>query len=245
MEQLFDITGEPATPETLYSNFLWPVAPSARPAVCVNMVMSLDGKITIGDPGDNAQGLGGPMDQTLMRRIQQRAECVIIGATTLRAGRIAYPPSLTRAVVTASGDLPLRHSFFTSAQAPVYVFTGSTAPVELEQAVPDTTHVIRHPHPTVDLISALAWLRAHGIQRLLCEGGGALNYAMFRDNLVDELFLTLAPKIKGGENIRTPVEGEGLPRERVGRMTLVSVYTHDGELYLRSRSGERFAMDRS
>ncbi len=239
MERLFDITGELTTPETLYSNFQWPAAPADRPAVCINMVMSLDGKITIGNPGDAAQGLGSPMDQILMRRIQQQAECVIIGASTLRAGHIAYPPSLARAVVTASGQLPLQHSFFTSSQAPVFVFTGSEAPADLERSVPGNAHIIRQQHPQVDLTKALAWLRTQRIERLLCEGGGTLNYAMFRDNLVDQLFLTLAPKIKGGEHIRTPVEGDGLPRERVGELTLVSVYTHDGELYLRYRANTR------
>jgi riboflavin biosynthesis pyrimidine reductase len=58
---------------------------------------------------------------------------------------------------------------------------------------------------------------------------------MFVAGLIDEWFLTLAPKVKGGRHIPTTVEGDGLPREQVVRLELVSVYENEGELYLRYR----------
>jgi len=63
----------------------------------------------------------------------------------------------------------------------------------------------------VDLQAALRWLAArHRVRRLACEGGAALNEAMFRAGLVDELFLTVCPVLFGGRTAPTLAEGRGV-----------------------------------
>jgi riboflavin-specific deaminase-like protein len=58
---------------------------------------------------------------------------------------------------------------------------------------------------------AFRWLRRKwGVRRLLCEGGGALNGTLFHADLVDELHLTLCPKIFGGRNAPTLADGPGV-----------------------------------
>ena len=69
---------------------------------------------------------------------------------------------------------------------------------------------------------------------LLCEGGGTLNEQLLRKSLVDEIFLTLAPKLKGGAHLHTIMEGTGFPVGQYAQCRLMSVYEHEGELYLRS-----------
>jgi len=60
---------------------------------------------------------------------------------------------------------------------------------------------------------ALRWLRAQwGVKRLLCEGGGELNDALFRAGLVDELHLTVCPKVFGGRTAPTIADGLGFPK---------------------------------
>jgi len=62
----------------------------------------------------------------------------------------------------------------------------------------------------VDFPTALRWLhRAWNVQRLLCEGGGELNDALFRAGLVDELHLTLCPRVIGGRLAPTIADGLG------------------------------------
>ena len=92
------------------------------------------------------------------------------------------------------------------------------------------------PGQTIDLPAALRKLRQErGIRYLLCEGGATLNDALLRAGLANELFLTLAPKLKGGAAVPTTVTGEGFPPGRFLALTLLSLY-HDGdELYLRYR----------
>ncbi|MER3474956.1 MAG: hypothetical protein C4335_13240 [Armatimonadota bacterium] len=239
MRCLLDLTGENHTAETLYRRIQFPPAPPERPYVFVNMVSTLDGKITLGEVGDTASGLGSPMDQVLMKRLQQNAQAVIIGASTLRAGHVAYPASLWRAVVTTSGNIPTDSRFFTEATGKTVVFTTEQMPEAQRQILQEIAHVVVCGTDRVNLTHALYFLRRQiGIERLLCEGGGALNFEMFAEGLVDEWFLTLAPKVKGGSHIPTTVEGEGLPRERVVLMQIVSIYEHENELYLRYRRRE-------
>lgn len=236
MRCLLDLTGENHTEKTLYRQVQFPPAPSDRPYVFVNMVSTLDGKITLGEVGDTAAELGSPMDQTLMKRLQGSAQAVIIGASTLRAGHVSYPPSLWRAVVTASGNIPVDNRFLTEAAEKTVVFTTERMPETQRRFLQETAHVVVCGTDRADLNHALYFLRRQiGIERLLCEGGGTLNFEMFAEGLVDEWFFTLAPKVKGGSHIPTSVEGAGLPRERVVRMQIVSVYEHEGELYLRYR----------
>jgi len=49
------------------------------------------------------------------------------------------------------------------------------------------------------------------------------------------VFLTLAPKVKGGAHLPTMVDGAGLPRERVAEFELLSAYLEGSELFLRYR----------
>ena len=59
----------------------------------------------------------------------------------------------------------------------------------------------------------MRWLRAKWkVRRLLCEGGGELNGALFRAGLVDELHLTIAPVILGGNRAPTIADGRGFRR---------------------------------
>jgi riboflavin biosynthesis pyrimidine reductase len=48
------------------------------------------------------------------------------------------------------------------------------------------------------------------VKRLLCEGGGALNEALFRAGVVDELYLTISPVIFGGRDAPTLADGKGI-----------------------------------
>lgn len=236
MRCLMDLTGENHTEDSLYQQLRFAPAPLDRPVVFINMVSTLDGKLTLGEVGDNAKGLGSAFDQVLMKRIQTNAQGVIIGANTLRAGRITYPAVLWRAVVTASGDVPVSARIFTEAPGKAVVFLTESVAGDVRKALEQVAQVVVCGETRVDLRRALLYLRKElGVERLLCEGGGALNFEMFAAGVVDELFLTLAPKVKGGSHIPTIVEGRGLLREQVVVMQLLSVYEHNGELYLRYR----------
>jgi riboflavin biosynthesis pyrimidine reductase len=88
------------------------------------------------------------------------------------------------------------------------------------------------PDGRVDLTALLRSLREEGIRALLCEGGPTLHGALQAAGLVDELFLTVAPKLVGGEAPRI-VEGDVLPE--AAELELAWLLEQDGELFARYR----------
>jgi riboflavin biosynthesis pyrimidine reductase len=236
LERLFDTSGSVIAAADLYTTLIPPAIPADRPYVYVNMVSTIDGKIVIGKPGGTAAGLGGPTDQALFRRVQNAVGAILIGASTVRAGSVIYPLEKLRFVVSGSGDLPLSNRFFTDAPDAAYVLAPDSLPTEQRERIEASTQLLTFGEESVDLAAALHWMRhERGVETLLCEGGASLNSQMLHAGLVDELFLTFAPKIKGGSEISTIVSGEAFPPGQFLAASLLSVYHDQDELYLRYR----------
>ncbi len=82
----------------------------------------------------------------------------------------------------------------------------------------------------IDFRSALRWLHEKwGVKRLLCEGGGDLNDAMFRAGLVDELHLTVCPKVFGGRDAPTIAEGMGFRKLSLAAQFQLKSSRHIGD----------------
>jgi riboflavin biosynthesis pyrimidine reductase len=88
------------------------------------------------------------------------------------------------------------------------------------------------PDGRVDLSALLQSLREEGVEALLCEGGPTLHGSLQAAGLVDELFLTIAPKLSGGGVPPRILEGE---LDDVVPLELVWLLEEDGELFARYR----------
>jgi riboflavin biosynthesis pyrimidine reductase len=125
-------------------------------------------------------------------------------------------------------ELPWDAGLFTDGDGEVVIFTASEDEPP-KTATPVT--VVRHPDG-VDLDRALEWLlNERGIRSVLCEGGPTLHGRLREGGLADELFLTIAPKIAGGEGPRV-LEG-ALPD--VDQVELAWLLESEGELFARYR----------
>jgi 2,5-diamino-6-(ribosylamino)-4(3H)-pyrimidinone 5'-phosphate reductase len=216
--------------EPVYDRLSFPPAPSGRPYVFVNMVTTIDGKILSGGRDEPVADLGSPTDHATMRRIEEAADAVLIGAGSLRATPgLWYPARLKRYVATESGRVDPLARFFFDAPERAWVVAPAQA------AVPEGLQSIRSTAP-VDWRAVLATLKTdHMVDRLLVEGGSELNAALLGLDLVDELFWTVAPKVKLGRDVPTYADGEPLPRGALLTFTLLSVHQKDDELFLRYR----------
>lgn len=218
----------------------WESPRGERPAVAMNFAATVDGRATIA-------GVSGPIgstvDTAMLAGLRTRFDAVMIGAGTMRAERYGRLVSKdeTRGrrrraglldeplMVIVSGrlDLPWDAPLFTEGGR-VLLFTAS------EAEPPDTAaslEVVRH-EGFVNLVEALRQLRQErGIRALLCEGGPGLHGELEGGGLVDDLFLTIAPKLSGGEAPRI-VEGK-LPA--VAELELAWLLEEDGELFARYR----------
>lgn len=207
----------------IYTSLTFPAAGAERPYIAINMVATIDGKIITGERDEPVIDLGSKLDHRLMKRIESAFDAVILGAQTLRAAKKSWNPKVeTRIVVSGSGDLPYDSCFFTGTAI-------VASPNEIE--VPEGTQTLRFE----SIPSLIALLRERGIERLLLLGGSSLNSQFFQLGLVDEIFLTVAPKIKLGAETPTIADGEPLPRERIQNYSIVEQHRVGDELFVRYR----------
>lgn len=217
--------------ETPYPVLEFPInsAPKDRPYVFINMVSTVDGKIITGKRGEPVQDLGSKTDHIAMREIQSVADGVLIGANSQRSSDlITYPESLLRFVVSRSGNLLFESRFFRDDPKKVIVLQPAGASFEVPEGVRILTF-----ETFVD--AAKRMKEDFGVQRLLIEGGSDLNAQWIAAGLVDELFLTLAPKVKLGKDTPTYADGTALERNEVKSLALISEKRIGDELFLRYR----------
>jgi riboflavin biosynthesis pyrimidine reductase len=226
MRRLLPDPGPTTVEEQLDSYRPWEETRDGRPFVAMNFAVTVDGRATIG-------GVSGPIgsetDTAMLAGLRTRFDAVMIGAGTMRAEQYG-PLSGDRLLVIVSGslDLPWDAPLFADGGAGALVFTASDAePPQTASAL----RVVRH-EGAVDIGAALRHLREeHGVRAVLSEGGPRLHAEMQAADLVDELFLTTAPKLAGGAAPRI-LEGE-LPE--VERLELAWLLEEDGELFARYR----------
>jgi 2,5-diamino-6-(ribosylamino)-4(3H)-pyrimidinone 5'-phosphate reductase len=233
-------------PETVYAALDWSGPLEERPYVALNMVCTLDGRAAV---GGRAAGIGSPTDRLLMRQLRARADAVMVGAGTLRVEALTptVPASYVAArlargqaaqplgvLVSGSGRLPLARSYFTRADFARVLITSAAGAAALDPATAAGLRFVVAGEATVDLPLALAALRHDlGVRWLLCEGGPTLNHGLLAAGLVDELFLTVAPKLVGGPG-PTIVGGAPFADPAPG-LRLLTLHVDADELYLRYR----------
>jgi riboflavin biosynthesis pyrimidine reductase len=224
MRRLLPDPGPITVSEQLEGYRPWEEPHDERPLVAMNFAATVDGRATIeGRSGP----IGSAVDTEMLVGLRTRFDAVMIGAGTMRAERYA---AMERPLVIVSGrlDLPWEAPLFSGGEGRVIVLTATEAEPP-ETATP--IELIRHPG-AVDFKQALRQLRhEYGVKTLLCEGGPQVHEQLQADGLVDDLFLTIAPKLSGGEAPRI-LEG---PLPRVAELELVWLLESEGELFARYR----------
>jgi riboflavin-specific deaminase-like protein len=244
VRRLLPEPGETTVAEQLAALDLKPLALPDRPYLVLNFASTLDGRATI----DGKSGpIGSRTDMEMLQRLRTRVDAVMIGAGTMRAeryGRMVSDPALRAyrertglthdplaVIVSNRLELPWDAPLFADGGGRVVVFTASEEEPP-ETATPVT--IVRH-EGGVELAEALRWLLTErGIRSVLCEGGPILHGRLREEGLADELFLTIAPKLAGGEGPRI-LEG-ALPD--VIELELAWLLEADGELFGRYRVPE-------
>jgi riboflavin-specific deaminase-like protein len=211
-----------------------------RPYVVANMVSSADGRAAI---AGRASGIGSKADRLVMRNLRAGVDAVMVGASTLRAERLSLGldetsdgPQPLAVVLTASGDVPLDANLVSREDQRVLVISTEATRSALAERLAGRSEVLgvpATPDGYPDPAEALRVLRTqYAVERLLVEGGPSLNRALISGGLVDELFLTVAPKLFGaGPTDATTIIAGALPAPV--SLRLLSVHLVADELFLR------------
>jgi len=196
------------------------------PQLRLVLAVSLDGRLAPAEGG--AAQLGGAGDRRVLEESLAWADGCLIGAETLRLHgstclihapdlleqrRLAgCPPQPVALVVSRSGRIPSELNVFRQPLERWLVAPASCAspPGHPSDRVPDQPpeqaqgfqrHIPLEPWPR--LLSGLA---AEGLARLLVLGGAQLAASLLREDLIDELQLTLCPQVLGGPHGWVPLQ---------------------------------------
>ncbi len=179
-------------------------APADRPYVVLKYAQSLDGRIATGT-GDS-RWISGEPERRLSHALRAACDGVMVGVETV----LRDEPQLTVRMV--SGASPARIVLDSTLRVPddaaVLGPASATTIVTTERSDPARRAALRErgvrvevvpaaADGRVDLLAALASLRAGGIQSLLVEGGARVITALLAAGVVDRIIVAVAPVILG------------------------------------------------
>lgn len=213
-----------------------------RPYTVLNFVASADGRVAF---QGRSRALSDAADRELFHGLRERVDAILVGTGTLRVeryGRLVRDPERRHrrtasglapeplaCIITRSGEVPTDIPLFADRGSRVVVFT----PGPIDTAALDAqVDVVRVDPGELTLTTMLRRLRSDfDVRTLLCEGGPTLFGALLQEDLVDELFLSVAPKLVGGGG--APTIASGPPLTDLRELSLIWALEQGSALYLR------------
>jgi riboflavin-specific deaminase-like protein len=227
-----------------------PARPLPRPFVTANFAVTWDARIST--RRGTSSDFSSPRDKRRLLEIRAPCDAVLASVKTvatdniamglpdpaLRAarakrGQSAYP---LRVLLTNSGRIDPALRIFQHTFSSIVIFSTTRMPAQVRRTLAPKADLWLHDAATVNLAAMLATLRAeYAVKRLVCEGGSRVFRALLAEELVDELHLTLAPRIFGGHAAPTltGISEQFLPSSTGLRLRSMEVI--DGECFLRYR----------
>jgi len=222
---------------------------SMRPFVFINVATTVDGKLA--PENRKFVPFGSKRDLDLLYELRARADAALMGARTVDSAPGHYGPGPAkyrrmrikrglpeynlRVIVSGRGTLSPRADIFRYRFSPIIVLTSARASVRnLRQLREVADDVEIFGDKEMDFKAAFHWLeRKWHVKKLLCEGGGELNTALIRQNLVDEIYVTICPLIFGGRSAPTMADGAGVHSvEEATRLKIKTMERIGQELFL-------------
>jgi riboflavin-specific deaminase-like protein len=217
-------------------------APIDRPYAIVNFVASADGHAAY---RGRSRWLSDDADREIFHGLREHVDAILVGTGTLRTeryGRMIRDPERRQrraasglapdpiaCVFSRSGDIPTSIPLFDDPSSRIVVFTPSALDTS---GLGAQVEVVRLGPDELTLTTMMRRLRsAYDVRSLLCEGGPTLFGALLQEDLVDELFISLAPKLTGGGTAPAITSGPELAELR--RLDLRWALELGNSLYLR------------
>ena len=189
----------------------------SKPHVILSAAISVDGKIAT-RTGDSK--LSSKQDSVRLHKLRSKVDAIIVGKNTI----LQDNPLLTvrhttgknpiRIVLDSKGDISLKSKILqTSDEVPTIIAVSKKiTKSNLQKLSKFPVEVIITGKNTVNLKSLLKKLSDKNITTILVEGGGTINWEFIKQNLFDELIITLSPYLIGGNNAISFVQGNGFDK---------------------------------
>lgn len=219
-----------------------------RPFVTANFAITADGRISTRN--HTPANFSSKRDKRRLVEIRATCDAVMASAKTVafdnmtmglpaeelrearvQKGKAPYP---TRVLLTNSGRISPELKLFTKDFSPIVIFSTEQMPPEIREALAAKAALHLHSGKRVNLHEILRTLRSeYRVKRLVCEGGAQIFRALLEANLVDELHLTITPRIFGGKRAPTLTGLAGEYLSAGSRLQLREFSPIEGECFLR------------
>lgn len=188
------------------------------PFVVLKSAVSLDGKIAT--KTGESKWITGEASRLRVHELRNELSSIMVGVNTV----IKDDPSLTcnieggrnpiRIIVDSTLRIPLNSRILKTASTfKTIIATTKNIDLKKKESIEELgakVLLVNSINEKVDLKDLMFNLGTLGIDGILLEGGGELNYSAIESNIVDKLMIFIAPKIIGGKDSKTFVEGEGI-----------------------------------
>lgn len=198
------------------------VMTAKRPFVTLKMAETLDGKIATHN--GSSRWVSSSKSREFVHQLRTEQDAVLVGANTFYADnpRITAPSGAEclvhgkpwKIIMISDKTWTSKARIFEDDRLTILVFAASKA-----KSVMKTVNKIKRSFTLlpvkdkkgrIDIAELLKKLAALGITKLLVEGGGELAWSFIKAGCVDCAIWIIAPKVFGGRDAKTSVEGDGV-----------------------------------
>ncbi|MPZ96937.1 MAG: pyrimidine reductase family protein [Propionibacteriales bacterium] len=239
MQSLYPTDPSTLTDDDLAGLYAYPVE---RTWVRTNFVSTLDGAVQ--GPDGRSGSIAPPADQRLFELLRTLCDVVLVGAGTARTE--GYQPvrshevdatqrrrlglTAVPAIAVVSRSLGIVDELLDGGEAPTLVVTSRAAPAGERKRLSERCQVVVAGDDEVDARTAVDLLSGQGFHRILCEGGPRLMHDLVASGRCDDLCLTIAPHVVGGDGYRMT---RGPLVQPPAAMLLRHVLEDEGSLFCR------------
>ena len=211
--------------------------------VILNSAMTLDGKIATKEGNST---ISSTEDLRRVHSIRSSVDGIMVGISTVLIDNPRLTARLdkvhkdsvgpTRIIIDSTARIPLQSKILKSAHRikTIVAVTRRAKNTRIKKIQSTGAMIMIAGNKDVDLKIVFAQLDKIGFKKILVEGGGEINWSVLRLGIVNELIVTIAPRIIGGRSATTIVEGLGYSKMSEGiKMNLEKIVTQDaGEIVL-------------
>jgi len=188
-----------------------------NPYIILSAAISIDGKIStkIGD-----SKLSSKSDSIRLHKLRSKVDAILIGKNTL----LQDDPLLTvrytkgknpiRIILDSMGSIPINSKIIkTSNDVPTIIAVSKKINKKnLLKLQKLPVEIIIAGENSINLKLLLKKLSSKKLKTILVEGGGTVNWEFIKNNLFNELIVTLSPFLIGGNDAISFVEGKGFAK---------------------------------
>ena len=186
----------------------------SRPYVILSAAISIDGKIAT-KAGDSK--FSSKQDSIRLHKLRSKVDAILVGKNTVKVDdplltvRHTKGKNPIRIILDSKGTLSEKSKILQTSNKikTIIVVSKKITKSNYNKLSKFPVELIVMGESSVNIKSLLRKLSDKKIKTILVEGGGTINWEFIKQNIFDELIVTLSPFLIGGNNAISFVEGKG------------------------------------